>query len=321
MTSPSGQQITGPRYLSESDVAALAPAPGELANRLAIVFGQRAEGRIQMPPKANLSSADADAFYHVMPALVPGTAAGVKWAAGSPANSSRGLPHIHSLVLLSDLATGRPTAIIEANHLTGIRTAAISLLAARHLARKNAQHLAVIGCGLQATIHLDALCAEFPLRTVAIHGRRSDSMQRFARHAATKGLIPQCCTDPAEALRQADIVVSSVPAHPGLEGFLDARALPPGALAVMVDLGRSWRADTLAAFDSSFTDDLEQSRALSGNNPAFASMRFSGDLGALVGGGAVSRRDDTERLAFLFPGVAFADIVVGQMLLERSPAA
>jgi len=133
--------------------------------------------------------------------------------------------------------------------------------------------------------------------------------------------MPQCCTDPAEALTQADIVVSSVPAQPGLEGFLDARALPPGALAVMVDLGRSWQPDALAAFDRSFTDDLEQSRALSGNNPVFASMRFAGDLGALVGGGAVGRRDDTERLAFLFPGVAFADIVVGQMLLERSPAA
>lgn len=311
----------GPRYLREADVVALAPTPGELADRLSTAFGLRAEGRVPMPAKAKLSDEDADAFYHSMPALVPGAAAGVKWVAGSPSNTARGLPHIQSLLLLSDLATGRPTAIIEANHLTGLRTAAISLLAARYLARRSARRLAVIGCGLQAVTHLDALRTEFPLRTVAIHGRRADSMQQFARHAAERGLASQCCADPVEALRGADIVVSSVPAQPGLKGFLDACTLPPGALAAMVDLGRSWRADSVAAFDHSFTDDREQSRALAGDNPTFASMRFSGDLGALVRGDMPGRQDETERIAFLFPGVAFADIVIGQMLLERSAAA
>lgn len=311
----------GPRYLREADVVALAPTPGELADRLATAFRQRAEGRIPMPPKAKLSDDDADTFYHSMPALVPGAAAGVKWVAGSPSNTARGLPHIQSLLLLSDPATGRPTAIIEANHLTGLRTAAISLLAARHLARRSAQRLAVIGCGLQAVTHLDALNTEFPLRMVAIHGRRAESMQRFARHAAERGLASQFCAEPVAALAGADIVVSSVPAQPGLEGFLDARALPAGALAAMVDLGRSWRSDSVAAFDRAFTDDLEQSQTLAGDNPTFASMQFSGDLGALVRGDVPGRQDHKERIAFLFPGVAFADIVIGQMLLERSAAA
>jgi len=89
----------------------------------------------------------------------------------------------------------------------------------------------------------------------------------------------------------------------------------------MVDLGRSWRADAPAAFDRVFTDELEHSRVLFGSNPAFASARFAGDLGALAAVRAAGRCDDRQRLAFLFPGLAFADVVAGQMLLERLAAA
>jgi ornithine cyclodeaminase/alanine dehydrogenase len=271
-----------------------------------------------MPAKSNLGLPGGAAFFHAMPAAIPNLAAGVKWVAGAASNARRGLPHVHALLILSDPQTGAPIGVLEAGYLTGLRTAAITLLAARHLARRDSRRLALVGCGLQARTHLDALRSEFPIESVALAGRTPESVRRFADTARADGLAADTYADANAALEAADIVVSSVPAAPGLAGFLDAAALPAGALAAMVDLGRSWRAETTGAFDRSFTDDARQSRELSANNPTFAAMRFTGDLGGLLDGSVPGRCRARERLAFLFPGVALADLVAGHLVLARA---
>ena len=83
-------------------------------------------------------------------------------------------------MVVSDGESGHPTAVLEAAHLTGIRTAAISLLAARQLARPDARTLALIGCGFQARTHLEGLSSAFPLTTVLMISRRRETVRRFA---------------------------------------------------------------------------------------------------------------------------------------------
>ena len=304
-------------HLTETEVERLAPSPGELADALAEAFRLRHTGAISMPPKMDLTCPDSDAFFHAMPASVAGIGAGLKWVGGSPTNAARSEPHVHALMLLSDGLSGRSTALIEAGFLTGIRTAAVSLLAARHLARADASTLALIGCGAQARAHLEAFRSTFPLEKVLIHGRRRESMEAFAGFVEAAGLTPRIA-GPDDALAEADIVTSTVPAQEGLAPFLDAGLLRPGAMVSMVDLGRSWVPKRLGAFDRIYTDDLEQSRALSGRNPTFAAARFAGDLAALAAGAVAGRRSEAERLAFLFPGPAFADVVTADLLVRRA---
>ena len=310
--------MTAPRYVTEAEVADLAPGPNELADALAAAFRARARDDAVMPAKTHLGFPGGSAFFHAMPAAIPELAAGVKWVAGAARNSDRGLPHVHALLILSDPETGVPLGILEAGHLTGLRTAAITLLAARHLARGDSQRIAFVGCGLQARTHLDALRAAFPITSVAIVGRRVESARLFAETVRAHDLAADTYRDANEALADADIVVSSVPAAPGLAGFLDAAALPAGAFAAMVDLGRSWIPRTLGAFDRTFTDDTRQSLELAHGNPAFAAMRFTGDLGDLLGATVPGRLSPDERLAFLFPGVAIADLVAGHLVLARA---
>ncbi len=304
-------------YITEAEVEALGITAAEVADAAEPLFRAREQGQVAMPPKTGLSLPGSDAFFHVMPAAAEGAVACAKWVSGAPGNAAAGRPHITALLILADAADGRVLALVEAAALTGLRTAALSLLAARRLALADASRLAFVGCGLQARTHLAALAGSFPVREVLAYGPRPAGVNRFAYHARASGHQVQICARPEEALESADIIVSSVPAHSDLVPFLDARSLPPGAFATMVDLGRSWCMEGLPGFDRCLTDDMTQSTALSGANPTFAAMQLEADLAALVTGRAPGRKSEGERIAFLFPGVALGDLAAGMLVLER----
>jgi ornithine cyclodeaminase/alanine dehydrogenase len=253
-----------------------------------------------------------------MPAAIAGVGTGVKWVALSPGNAARGLPHISATMIVADPQTGALASVLEAGRLTALRTAAMSLLAARFLARPDAAVLALIGCGVQARAHLEALRSEFPLRTIRVLGRRRASAETFVQECSATMTGLEVVESPRAALRDADIVVSTVPAQQGLVAFLDARQLAAGATALMVDLARSWHPDALGAFDRHYTDDIEQSRALAPSNPGFAGLQFDADLVGLVSGQATGRQTDAERLCFAYAGSGLADLAVAALLVDRA---
>jgi alanine dehydrogenase len=307
-----------PLYLSDADVDALAPSPPALADAIAAAFVERARGMAAAPAKTAMNCPGSDLYCQAMPAAIAGVGAGVKWVALSPGNAARGLPHIAATMIVADPKRVCSPAFVEAGRLTALRTAAMSLLAARHLARPAAAVLALIGCGVQARAHLEALRSEFPLETVHVLGRRRASAEAFVRECSETMPGLEVAESPGAALRNADIVVSTVPAQQGLAPFLDAKQLPAGACALMVDLARSWRPEALGEFDRHYTDDADQSRAMSANNPGFKALQFDADLAGLVSGQAIGRRTDTERLCFAYAGSGIADVAVAALLLDRA---
>jgi alanine dehydrogenase len=309
-----------PLHVTDADVDALAPSPGALADAIAAAFLAYADGRAAAPVKTAMNCPGSDLYCQAMPAAIAGVGVGVKWVALSPGNAARGLAHISAVMILADAETGVLAGILEAGRLTALRTAAMSLLAARHLVRPDAAVLALIGCGVQARAHLDALRSEFPIRRVRVLGRRRASAEAFARDCHDTELDFDVVEDPGAALQGADVAVSTVPAHPDLVAFLDSWQLPAGATALMADLARSWIPDTLGAFDRCYTDDAAQSRALAASNPSFEAFQFHADLAGLVSGQAAGRRAENERLCFAFAGSGIADIAVAALLLERARA-
>ena len=305
-------------YLTDADVDALAPAPGTLADAIAAGFLERARGRVAAPAKTVMACPGSDLYCQALPAAIAGVGAGVKWVALSPSNAARGLAHISATVIIADPETGALSGILEAGRLTALRTAAMSLLAARYLARSDASVLALIGCGVQARAHLEALRSEFPIRTVRVLGRRRASAEAFVRDHGDAGLVLESVDCADTALREADVVVSTVPAQRDLAPFLDARLLPEGAAALMIDVARSWIPDSFGIFDRCYTDDAEQSRALASSNPSFEALRFDADLAGLVSGRATGRRAGTERLCFAYAGSGIADVAVAAVLLRAA---
>ena len=120
-------------YLSAADVAAVAPAPADVVTAVDEGFRLKGAGGVQLPPKPSLHGT-AGAFSQVMAGYVPGAAAlGVKWISLVPQNAGRGLPQAHALLVLVDVATGRPAAVMEAGQITAWRTGASVAVAARYL--------------------------------------------------------------------------------------------------------------------------------------------------------------------------------------------
>ena len=316
MTAPARSLL----YLSDRDLARLDLAPEQARAAIEQALGF-APGDVFAVPKLNLPIRDGD-FFQAMPAAsrTLGLAL-VKWI-GVMAAPPPGLPNVNALVILSDLAGGQPVALLAANRITALRTAAMSAIAARHLARADSAVIAFIGTGVQARSHREALQAFFPgLTRALLFGRTPAAVAAFAEETRVAGLACEICADARQAVADADIVVSSVPAGADFKAFLDGAWLKPGAFAAMVDLGRSWRRETISDFDVMATDDRTQSNILAAEGKLAHAGPWPADLADFVAGRHPGRTGARQRTGFVFAGMALADLAVAALAYRRALAA
>jgi alanine dehydrogenase len=313
--------MDGVLYLTGRDIAALGVPPGRLRAALARAFRLHAEGRTFVEPKLTVAIAPGHFFQSLCAASPEPAFAATKWVGVAAENAARGLASVNGLVILSDLATGVPAAILDGNVLTVVRTAAMSALAAEYLARQDSESIGFVGCGAQAHGHLAALREILPgLRRVVCYSRGSASAEGLREAAGAQGLDAQIARTPDEALA-CDVVVTSVPAGAAPAAFLDAGSLRPGTFVSAVDLGRSWRGETLRAFDVVATDDRVQAKDPSTRARLAFSGPFDCDLASLASGAAAGRSDPAERIMFVFPGFALADLSVAAEIFAAAAAA
>lgn len=142
----------------------------------------------------------------LMPAWVPGRYAGVKTVSVFPGNVRRGLPAIFGTYLLSSGATGEMLAAIDGGELTARRTAATSALAARYLARPDAEELLVCGTGRLSLNLMMAHGTTRPIERYRVWGRNKEAAEKIADEARALGLNAEATTDLEAAARTADII-------------------------------------------------------------------------------------------------------------------
>src|SRR4029077_13545023 len=171
------------RLLTEADVKAVLTMDDLIAT-MASALRRFSTGRVAQPVRTVISIGD-DAFFGTMPALAHDPAAlGAKLVTVFGGNASRGLPsHLASIVLL-DPQTGALLALLDGRYTTESRTAAVSAVSSRLLARKTAASLAIIGSGFQARSHLEALSRVHRLRQATIWSPTRAHRDRFAEECA-----------------------------------------------------------------------------------------------------------------------------------------
>ncbi len=160
---------------------------------------------------------------------------GVKIVHVAPANAARGEPAVHAAYLLSDAATGAPLALMDGGELTDRRTAAASLVAARHLARPDSRRLLLLGSGKVARALAEGYAARFPLTDIAIWSPTAANAGRLAHALAGEGLPARAVESPDPAT--ADIVSAATLSTTALIRGADVR---PGT---HVDLVGAYRRD------------------------------------------------------------------------------
>lgn len=309
-------QQSGLLYLSKDDMEGLELAPSAVIQAIETFCKGREDGQVRSAPKATIRPDDDRLFMSTLAAAEEPPFMAVKSLGMNAANASDGRDIIGSLITLFDSRDGRPLAVMDGNWVTAMRTAGLSAVVAKYLARSDAAIIAFIGCGTQARSHLDAFAGLFPLREVRALGRGTANREALCAQASKLGLKAVASRDAEDAISDADIVITTVPNSTGLTPFLDARWLKPGAFASLVDLGRPWLSKTFSSFDRIVIDDMAQEALMS--DPMLPLDLVSGDLQDLIAGRLSGRDNNDARIAFLFRGLALADLALAVVAYQSA---
>ena len=311
---------TGPAttvpYLSRSLLERLAITTHEAIDSIEqLILGQR-RGQVWCAPKVVVLPGDDRYIMATLAVADEPRVVATKSLVLNPRNRDRGISVINSLVTLLDSETGLPLAVVEGNWVTARRTAGLSAIAAKRLARPDSASIAFIGCGVEARSHLDAFCDLFPVREIRAFGRGTENRDALCRIAEARGLTAIASKTAREAVEGADLIVTSVTLVPNLAPFLDARWLKPGAFLTSTDLALPWVAEGMGAFQRIVIDDLEQEAKMS--KPMVPPALVVGDLSGLVSGEIAGRAGAEERTAFVFRGLAVGDLALAALAYRRA---
>ncbi len=302
-------------FLSYGYCESLGITPADVIDSIERLVRGVSAGRVWNAPKATLLPGDGRYMMATLCASDTPPLMAVKSLVVSPDNSSRGLENINAAVILHDSESGVPLAVVDGNWVTAVRTAGLSAVAAKYLARRDSSVVAFIGCGIQASSHLDAFNQLFPLKQVRAVGRGVENRDRLCRQAEQMKLEAIPGDSAQEAITGADLVVTSLPISFDKEPFIDANWLMPGSFCTITDLALPWKPDSMKIFDRIVIDDLEQERKM--DRPLVRPDLIDGDISNLVMGKIAERKSDEERCAFVFRGLAIGDLALATLAWQR----
>jgi ornithine cyclodeaminase/alanine dehydrogenase-like protein (mu-crystallin family) len=313
--------------LTRADIAPLM-SPVDYANAVEAGFRSLARGAAQAPAPMHIA-APAGSF-HAKGALLEAKRRhlAVKINSNFPGNPERsGRPTIQGVIVLFDADDGRVLALLDSIEITLRRTAAASALAARHLARRDAQAIAICGCGEQARAQLAALALELPLRRAYAWDRDPEAAHRFAAQmAAPAGLPIVAVTEMREATLAADVIVTSTTARVPFLGPGDVRS---GTFVAAVGADSPEKSELepgLMRCASVFVDVREQCLAMGDLRHAIAAGAVTpeavrADLAELVAGRRPGRTGTDEITVFDSTGTALEDVAAAVAVYERARSA
>ena len=292
-------------YLSDSDIRA-ALRWDDLVPTMERALTALSAGGIVQPQREWLRIEEGARYWGVMPA-VSAEAMGVKVVSFYPANAGSAVPTVIALVLLVRPDTGEPLALLDGTTLTALRTAAVSAAVAKCLAPRPSRVLALLGSGVQAAVHLDAMKHVRDFAEVRVWSRTPEHARRFA---ATHGAVAM---DAESAVRGADVVVTATPAQaPILRGAW----LEPGTLVTSIGAPMpTWRElDDEAMGNVVLVESREAARRESGD-VILSGARIHAEVGEIFAGTKSVLPSTTT--VFKSVGVAVEDVFAAKLAFDR----
>ncbi len=314
--------------LNQREVEDLLPM-AECIALMADALRSLARGEMAQPLRMVVSPPGAKGMLALMPAHKSGEAAayGVKVIGVFPDNPAKGLDaHQGSVILLSG-ETGEVQALMNASAITAIRTAAVSGVATDLLAGAEAGDLAIIGAGVQAHTHLDAMACVRPLRRVRVASRRFEHARQFAGAMAARYAFPIEAVESVEAaVRGADLIVAATSSR---EPVIRREWVSPGAhlnaVGASVPTAREVDGSTMAA-SSLFVDRRESTLNESGDylfalrEGAIGPDHIRAEIGEVLIGAKSGRTSAEEITLFKSLGLAIEDLASAQYLYRKAKA-
>ena len=263
-------------------------------------------GKVTQPVRSVINVDPPGGFLGLMPALTP-DGLGLKAVTFYPSNVERGIPTHMATIFLVDPQTGTPLAIMDGRLITEMRTAAVSAAATKLLASPDAKILAILGSGVQARSHAEALQLVRNFEEIRVWSPTKEHAERFAKEVGGKAMSA------AEAVRGADVVVTTTNSKtPALKGSW----LKPGSHVNAIGACRpDWRElDDEAMSNVVFVDSRGGAMKESGD-VILSDAKIYAELGEALAGKLPSRANETTIFKSL--GMAVEDIAAAMLVYRK----
>jgi len=282
-------------------------------------------GGVAAPDRIIAPLGDGSSYFILMPGSMNGAAVyGAKIVSLHPGNPAQGRPAVQGFVTLFDAQTGAPVALIEGSEITRIRTAAASALAARALARAEACSHGILGAGVQAASHLEAISCVRPIERVVVWARDHDKAKEFAAEQLRRQGIEVTAAECAEEAAACDIVsvVTNAP-----EPVLQGAWLRPGAHVSLVGSHEPEHreADTEAVTRAAvYVDSRRGALSEAGDllipigEGRFSASDIVGEIGEVLASSAPGRRDGNQVTLYKSLGVVAQDLFAAEYVLRQA---
>jgi ornithine cyclodeaminase len=311
--------------LTETDVRQLLPMD-DLIQAMESALAEFSAGRAQQPLRTVLEVGPTHAFFGVMPAFIPASdALGTKLVTVFGSNAAVGLPSHLATILLMDSSTGELLSVMDGRYITEARTAAVSAVSVRLLARQNAGVLAILGSGVQARSHLRAFSHVRALEDVRVWSPSEAHRRTFAeemRRDVGAEIAPVATV--REAVDGADLIVVATASR---EPVLLSEWVGDGAHIAAVGACRPDQREMDTALVKRarvFVDSRTGALAEAGDlvmpirEGAIDASHIAGELGRLAAGGIAGRQSPEQVTLFKSLGMAVEDVAAAHLAYQRA---
>jgi ornithine cyclodeaminase len=313
--------------VNQEDVTRLLPM-ADCMDAMAEVLATLARGGAMLPLRSILWLPEKIGGLGLMPAaLLPERVMGVKAITFFPGNEGTELDTHQGAVLLFEVERGRLLAVMDATSITAIRTAAVSGVATRALAREDAGDLAILGSGTQARTHLEAMKIARRIRRVRVASKELEKARTFAERESRKhGIAVEPVASVREAVAGADLICTATSSR---EPILLGEWISPGAHinAVGSSVPFARELDTAAVVRSRLYVDRRESALneagdflIPKKEGAIGEHHIIGEIGEVLTGRIRGRTSATEITLFKSLGLAVEDVASARHIYEKAKA-
>jgi ornithine cyclodeaminase/alanine dehydrogenase-like protein (mu-crystallin family) len=288
-------------------------------------FLQLAKGEAVVPLRSSIDMPKENAEALFMPAYLPDISKiSLKTVTINKDNPERGLPMIQAMVMVFDAVTGSPIAVMDGEHLTAMRTGAVSGLATDLLARKDAEVVAIIGTGAQGKTQLEAVCEVRHIKKAIVFDLNKERANTFAEKMSKKlGIEVVSATSPDD-ISLADIICTATSSS---RPVFDDANLRTG---VHINGVGSYRPDMCEIPAETIVrakvviDQATAALAEAGDllqpieNGLITKDHIHAELGEIVAGTKIKRENDDEITVFKSVGVAVQDLSTAHKVIESA---
>ncbi|MFW9967474.1 MAG: ornithine cyclodeaminase family protein [Candidatus Thorarchaeota archaeon] len=311
--------------LSQDEVQSCLPM-GKTIQAVRDAYIAFAKGRVQLPPVVHLDVKQYNGEVDIKSGFVEDFGIiGTKIASGYYDNHKLGLPPGVAVIVLMDLKTSMPIAVMDGTHITAYRTGAAGAVAADVLARKNSKTIGIVGTGTQGRMQVLALKEVFKIDEVRAWDILEDSAENYAREMAEKiGIEVNAFAEVEDVVRGADIIVTVTPSRKALvKKDWISEGVHINAIGADGPGKQELDPHIVAMADKIVVDSLAQCRKIGEIQHALGQNLITEDdvhaeIGQILIGEKAGRESDKEITLFDSTGLAAQDIAAAHVVYKQA---